>query len=216
MAACGSTALAQSGAVRGTIRFDTGRPFANAAVWMLSGQILRNTRTDSLGRFQLGNVASGALTIEVLCRSASSIVAPVAVRGVVLVDAEREAEFDAIVGRNACAPIPPRDAHVHWRGWYSVGFESSSFRPCPVDTLSREVLAYGHPLGRWVWIDWPSTAWRQPRLDTLATDSASGVAYGFVEWSGTLHGPAPAGHLDGANYRLIVDSVFAILPRGRC
>jgi hypothetical protein len=212
-----SAALAQTGSVRGTIRFETGVPLANTTVW-LSGQTFRSTRSDSLGRFHLDSLSPGTHTIEALCPSQQlfSFAVPVALRRDIDVPATGASDLNATVARAACEPIPARAAHVHWRGWYSAGFENSAFRPCSADSLAREVLAYGHPFGRLAWVDWPPTAWRAPGVGRLAPDRQTGGESGFVEWSGTLRGPAPAGHLGVANYSLTIDSVFSVAPTGRC
>ena len=205
------------GSVRGTIRYASGAPLAGATVITTVSERLRDARSDSLGRFQLDKVPAGSLTIEVLCPNRDlGVAVPVAVHQVLLIQAGRVADVPLTVARDGCTPIPPRDTHVHWKGWYAFAFENSSFRPCASDTVARELLGYGHPIGRRAWVMWAPTVWRRPGLAKFRPDTATGGVFGFVEWSGVLHGPAPAGHMGISNYLLTVDSVFDIAADGRC
>jgi hypothetical protein len=134
-------ALAQRvGSVRGTIRLASGAPLANGLVWTPSERAFRPAHSDSLGRFRLDSLRVGTVQIEVLCPSrVGGFAVPVALNRVVRINGEHPTELEATVPADACVPIPPRAVHVHWRGSYSSGFENSSFYPCPIDSLAREV-----------------------------------------------------------------------------
>jgi hypothetical protein len=203
--------------IRGTIRLDSGRPLVKAIPWTIADSSFRDARTDSLGRFRL-SVKPGTYALEVVCPIApfSGVVPPVALRRTVVVADGEEADVSATIAATACDPISPRTVRVHWRGWYSAGFEESSFRPCETDTLAREMRAYGHPFGRHAWVTVSSTAWRRSRLDGVPSNPRIGGVAGFVEWSGSLRGPAASGHMGGANYDLTVDSIFSVAATGAC
>ena len=122
--------------------------------------------------------------------------------------------MSGVVSAGACDPIPARSVRGRWRGRYSSAFEESSFSPCPDDSISREVRAYGNPLGRRAWVGYSKDVWKKPGAGELAHDSVS--SRGFVEWSGTMYGPTMAGHMGMSNYGLTVDSIFSMSPTGGC
>lgn len=204
-------------AVSGSVLYEGGTPVVGALVWVLDNRTARMVRTDEGGHFRLDSLVPGATSIEVVCpTSFGSLAAPTPVRRSVVLQGGTSNEFSPVLGAHACQPVPARATHVHWRGFYSAGFEESSFHPCNSDSLAAEVLSYGHPFGRSAWVRIATNAWNARKTSELALDPRSRYSTGFVEWSGRLTGPSASGHMGMANYELVVDSVFAAAPSGSC
>ena len=207
------------GSVRGTIRFASGAPLSGGLVG-IPPRVFLGIRIDSGGRFHLTDLPTGNHALEVVCPfspySPSGLAVPVAARPTVAIVAGRESVLDVVVPDDGCRPIPSREIRVRWRGAHYSAFENVTFSPCESDSLARELRSYGHPMARRAWVRFQDSAWGRSRLRAMATDTVIGGLSGFLEVSGILRGPQPSGHMGMSNYELLVDSIFSVLPRGRC
>ncbi|HEV7990714.1 MAG TPA: carboxypeptidase-like regulatory domain-containing protein [Gemmatimonadaceae bacterium] len=198
----------------GVLRFANGTPVANATVWSPARRLIR---TDAEGRYRIDSLRPGETVLEIVCPTRiGTFVMPVLLKQSIVLRRGATLEFSPVLENQTCDPKPSRAAHVHWRGTYAQGMEESSFRPCPTDSIALEVRTYGHPIGRKVWVDWSRAPWRAPRVGELTMNAEHSEAMGFIEVSGVATGPRPSGHMGVSNYELLVDSVFAISPKGTC
>jgi hypothetical protein len=110
------------------------------------------------------------------------------------------------LGESECLEPPIRSVRGEFRGHYTVGFESSDFRPC--GGLPAEVKAFDEQWGA-AWVRF------SPKLDLSRTkwpQFADTVHYPtvYVRWTGTLTGPSSYGHMGVATYELLVDRLLEV------
>jgi hypothetical protein len=102
-----------------------------------------------------------------------------------------------------------------FRGYYTVGFESSKFVPCAADAwfIAGDALRREPYDERRAWVEWPNDSGRTLRRVTwprIASLRRTGYATYFVQWRGTVEGPGRYRHLGVSAFEIRVDSVLVV------
>jgi hypothetical protein len=212
--------VAQLAVVRGTITDSaSGNPLVGAFIAALKSQRWGRERSGANGGYVLDRIPPGVTELEFHCPSATMLGWPIEVRPIRL-RAGQDTVVDIRVSATTCGEPPYAERRGTFQGSFSVGFEHSSFAPCPDTTLGVPLL---RPKGGWlvgtIWVQVDSATSRRlgeswPRV---RPDSRGYLDY-FVRWHGTLKGPGRYGHMGVAGYLMEVDTVYSVLIRneGSC
>jgi hypothetical protein len=188
----------------GTVRTTALAPASNVKVRIGIGP---EVRTNTLGRYEFAKLPAGKWRIAVLCES------------VTYFHAQRLAVIDVTLDQGADEvqdfTVNPRTCQERvdtitgeFRGHWSVGFEESSFVPCP-GTVNVEGWSIQSGWGGiWgTWRDYAKASWpiSMPAADT----SGYGDRY-YVRVKGMLHGPGDFGHLSVSAYQLEIDTMLEV------
>ena len=181
----------------------TGEPLRGAMIALESGGY---ARTDSGGRFLFRRGEPGSVIhVVIRCPLSGRLAGRVFSDQSVDPDTVSDPILTIPIESMGCSEPPEATGSGTWRGHYTSGFESLSFRSCDL-LADLSSTAYG---GRQyeAWVDfapdllferWPEV----PRVD--------GYARYYVEWGGELTGPGSYGHLGVHTYRLTVDAIIEI------
>ena len=204
------------GTVRGTITDSvTGAPVVEARVAVWCAGCYGRYPTDSAGRHRLDRLPAGSARFEAHCPSATLLGAEIRQQPIAIA-AGGETVFDLRVPPGQRAEPAYSERPGVFRGYWTPGFESSTFRPC-----ADSVLGIPAPLlpGKRLF---PATAWadvnpgvaRQISWPNDAPVDSYGNPTYFVVWRGALKGPGTYGHLRGSEFSMVVDSVISVHARG--
>jgi hypothetical protein len=186
----------------GTVRTTAWAPASNVKVRIGVGP---EVRTDTLGRYEFAKLPAGNWRLAVLCESVSYFHAQRLAETDVTLDQGADKVQDFTVDPRTCAERV--DTVIgEFRGHWSVGFEESSFVPCP-GTVNVEGWSIQPGWGG-IWGTWrnPTEAsWPNPM--PAADTSGYGDRY-YVRVKGTLHGPGDFGHLSVSAYQLEIDTML--------
>lgn len=165
----------------------------------------RHTFLDSRGRFELRAAVGDSAALWVQCgvtrRPYGRFFGPF------VVSKEEMSRVRLALDPDACVEPEERLERGVYRGHYTVGFETSSFRPCePLPDLSA--TAYGLEDYE-AWLEFVEGVARTGWPDVPAV--FRGYTY-YLRVRGTLRGPGGYGHMAVAPYLLLVDSVLDVRP----
>jgi len=163
--------------------------------------------------FRLDTLPRGHWRISVICATTGMFGHLVASDSVAVSEAA-PVRRDWRVSSTGCDPRPMRRIQGTFRGYFSAGFESSEFLPCaadawfvPGDSLAAtpydERRAWAEfekgsiPAG-FVWPEVPGDQYGDPRS--------------YVQWRGTIEGPAHYGHMGMSPFEIRIDSVLTARP----
>ena len=204
------------GTVRGTITDSvTGAPVVEARVAIWCAGCYGRYPTDSSGHYRLDRLPAGRARFEAHCPSATGLGAEIT-QQTIDIAAGAETVLDLRVPTGHCTEPAYSERPGVFRGYWTPGFESSSFRPCADSALGVPApLLPGKRLFR-------PTAWAELTPDTWSriswpraapVDSYGNVTY-FVVWRGVLKGPGRYGHMGVSEFSMVVDSVISARARG--
>jgi hypothetical protein len=192
---------------------------AQVCAWPDSGSVRPPPRcalVDSVGNYRLDSVAPGRRLLAVHCPTIHAGLTQLAFAHVVIADANLQRNW--VVPATGCDPRPERHLTRTFRGYYTPGFESSAFVPCPRDAwfLPSDSLD-SEPYMRHAWVTWPPDLLREIQWPDAPRDSFGNRQY-FVEWHGTVTGPGNYGHMGVSVFEFRVDSVRTLRAarRGDC
>lgn len=164
-------------------------------------------RTDSSGTYEFARLPAGHWRIAVLCKSASYFHAQrLALVEVTLAQGANVTQ-DMAIDPTACKERVDTlrgEFHGHW----SLGFEESSFVPCP-GTVDVEGWSIQSGWGG-VWGEWaPGIVPKWPEPVPPADTSGYGDRY-YIRARGMMHGPGDFGHLSVSAYQLEVEELLEV------
>jgi hypothetical protein len=173
--------------------------------------------TDSTGHYQFKQVPAGTFRIEFHCPSRTLLGAQILER-MVAVSPGEESLINVRVPEGRCSEPPYSERSGVFRGYWTPGFESSTFVPC-ADSVLRvpaPLLPGKHLFAPSAWADFaPSVKWPPKVSDKeVAPRDEYGNATYFVVWRGVLKGPGQYGHMGVSDFSMVVDSVLAVGVRG--
>ena len=202
-----------TGRLSGTVTDSvTGLPLIGALVAVRCDGCYGRHPTDSAGRYRIQRVPVGRIPFEVHCPSRTMLGSEIVRRDVTIADTG-ENTADVRVPPNYCDEPHYSERVGTFRGYWTPGFESSTFSPCADSALG--VTAPLLPGKRFfpprAWADWlPSARNQHVNLPEVAGADAWGNHTYFVVWHGVLKGPGTYGHMGVAEFGMVVDSVISI------
>ena len=165
---------------------------------------------DSLGAYQIDSVVPGRRLLTVQCATVHGPVAQqLAFEDIVVGDTNLRRDWT--VHTTGCDTRHIRHVTGIFRGHYAPGFESSAFVPCPRDdwVLPSDSLD-ATPIDFRAWVTWPARA-RTIQWPDAPRDPFGNPRY-YVQWRGTISGPASYGHMGVSPFEFRVDSVLSVQP----
>jgi hypothetical protein len=187
----------------GTVRTTAWAPASNVKVRIGIGP---EVRTDTSGRYEFAKLPAGKWRIAVLCESVTYFHAQRLAVIEVTLDQGADKVQDFTVNPRICREQV--DTVVgEFLGHWSVGFEESSFVPCPgtVDVEGWSIQSgWG---GIWGTLRNTEASWPTPM--PAADTSGYGDRY-YVRVKGMLHGPGDFGHLSVSAYQLEIDTILEV------
>jgi hypothetical protein len=171
---------------------------------------MRCAQVDSVGAYRLDGLPLLGLRISVSCETLRGMGKLVASDSIVFTDTSF-VRRDWIVSTTGCDPRRLRQAKGVFRGYYTLGFESSAFVPCAADAWFIPGDSLGaYPFdARNAWVTWDAGAARGQRWPEVARDRHGYSKY-YVRWRGTVVGPGRYGHMGVFPFELSVDTVFEL------
>lgn len=213
--------LTRSAAMSGTVR-DSASGLVARKSWVCalipagpSSFESRCAAVDTLGTYRLGNLPAGGMRVSVSCEAILGMGKGLAYDSVVFSDSA-VLRRDWVVSTTGCDSRPVRRISGVFRGYYTPGFESSEFVPCPADawfTPGDSLDSYPFDARR-AWAIWPTRADRKVKWPDVSRDSYGNPRY-YVRWRGMVIGPGHYGHMGVSAFELAVDTVFELRPPAR-
>lgn len=165
---------------------------------------------DSTGSYELGDLPEGMLAVEVTCNPVfTGSLYRVLAADSIAARSDDQSRRNWSVSTAGCDQRIVRKVRGRYRGYYSTGFEESSFSPCPADAWflpsdSLEMYPYD---ARNAWLTLSDEATWPPIPQPLRPDTILGSVRYYIEVSGTVIGPKPSGHLGVAAFELVADTI---------
>ncbi len=165
---------------------------------------------DTLGTYRLDSLTSGAMRLSVQCSTIRGLSMKELAHDSVVVAEGAEFPRHWTVSTVGCDHRALRRVSGVFRGHYSLGFETSDFVPCPADDWSSpgDSLRSDAGFARSAWVRWENVG-KNVQWPKRARDRYGNGRY-FVTFRGTVVGPGMYGHLGGAPFEFVVDSVLEV------
>jgi len=166
---------------------------------------------DSLGAYRIDSVVRGRRLLTVQCATVHGpMTEQLAFEHIVVSDTNLRRDWT--VHAMGCDTRHIRHITGIFRGHFTPGFEASAFVPCPRDDWvlpsdSLGALRYDHR----AWVTWPAGAARPIQWPDAPRDPFGNPRY-YVQWRGTVSGPASYGHMGVSPFEFRVDSVWSVQP----
>lgn len=168
---------------------------------------------DTTGRFRIGGLPPGSVPVRVNCHIIASPVIPKRLRrDTVMITSSAPVRREWTVSAKGCDPRERRTVRDTFRGHYTVGFEQSTFVPCPADAwfLPGDSLQAYRSDRRDAWVEFPDWQRMIGRLRSVeAGEDRWGDRY-YVRLRGEVVGPGRYGHLGVSVFELRVDSLMEV------
>lgn len=177
--------------------------------------IRRCTRTLPGGSYRLDSLPPGWIRLALSCDAPGISPHPIAPQfGATASRPVGTANITLVGSFQGCDPRPVRTIHGRFAGHWSRGFEENSFIPCARSSwrIASDSVSPRSPGRTQAWVTslprFKSPQW--PARRSGGSPNGRGGYVSYVEWTGTLTGPGPNGHLGVSEWRIDVDSVIAM------
>jgi len=194
----------------------SGKPVVGARVTIWCPGCYGRWPTDSAGKYRRSGLPPGKFRLEFHCPSSTLLGAEIVHRDIT-VSPNAETVVGVHVPPRQCVEPSYSERTGVFRGYWTSGFEESSFIPCADSSLgvSAPLLPGKRIFPASAWADLSSSAWpRSLKGPRGAPVDQYGNPTLFVTWHGVLKGPGSYGHLGGSAFSMVVDRVIDIRAKG--
>ena len=169
---------------------------------------------DSTGNYRLDGLRPGRFDVAVQCTMAKGWRERIASAGVKVGESE-ETRRDWTVSTTGCDKRRLRQTTGVYRGRYYVGFEASTFVPCPGEGwfLPSDTVGVGVLGSHSAWVIGAERGAGSVKWPHVSGEKYGDASY-YVRWKGTATGPDHYGHLGGSPFLFHVDSILEVRPVG--
>ena len=166
---------------------------------------------DSVGHYRLDSLSLTKVFVSINCDTQRLWGAERLASDSIQLNDTTPLRRDWRVSTARCDPRPLRRITGEFRGYYTVGFENSEFRPCWSDAwfLPADSLVVIPIDLRMAWVTWPKRASGAMKWPDVPRDQFGYRRY-FVRWRGTVVGPGIYGHMGIAPFEFTVDTVLDV------
>jgi hypothetical protein len=174
---------------------------------------LRCADADTTGAYRIDGIPAGVVPTDVRCDVIVGF-GPILGSDTLSIENGMTSRRDWMISPEGCDPRPIRRLIGTFSGHLTLGFEESSFVPCPADSWflpSDSLDSYPYE-ARDAWVRFPDQ--RSVALPSAAPLDEYGNPQYFVKLHGAIIGPGKYGHLGVSVFEFQVDSLLEARPGG--